>query len=69
MERTRESMRVMVRARKDLKSVFEYAIEEGIEPDGFCYVVNEAATNIALRHVIEAQINKSHFEESDHDKV
>lgn len=57
MERTRESMRVMCRARKALECVFQYAMEEGLEPDSFYYAVNEAAQNIVLKYAVDTQLS------------
>lgn len=57
MERTKESMRVMSRARRDLESVFKYALGEGIEPDSFCFLVNEAAQTIVMKYVVDTKLS------------
>lgn len=65
MVRTRESMRVMSRARKALESVFQYALQEGLGPESFYYVVNEAAQTIVLKYAVDTQLDNHKHKNKD----
>lgn len=59
MERTTEAQAVMRAARVALEPIFQESLLSGINPAEFCFLVNEEATRLSLRHIVSVKLGNS----------
>lgn len=56
LQRSEEAFAVMCEASRCLKPVFKKAVNLGLSPDGFCFIVFEEAERMALGYILDEKM-------------